>query len=301
MRLRLRACLPAPFSIAAHRVPEALFSDEASHQRVLSTRSALVQTAAGWDLIEKASSDPAAIPVIPKCVVEPFRAGNPSGEQNSKRLVDPLWLAVVSTDVAICRRDHSAAQKFAGDLVSMCEAQLKSSQTGAVGARDAECALHIPRSTGLLEMIRGRALLQQASEQVCIGDLYPARMLLLQFFRLIPADELHATLSAGLPRRLAPHSASASTASDIKLLPCTLPHLVTFALELLVPCYERDTKAMGQSDETLARLIVVYQHEWPRFQMQFHALIELIQSRHQFAFGSVYIIGARLHTLGAPV
>ena len=64
----------------------------------------------------------------------------------------------------------------------------------------------------------------------------------------------------------------------------TLPHLICFALELLVPCYERDFEAMGQSDETLARLITVYQHEWPRFQMQFHVLVELIHSRHQFEF-----------------
>lgn len=138
--------------------------------------------------------------------------------------MDPLWLAVVSTDVAICRRNHVAAKKFADDLAGMCTPQPGSDVPDAepTDTPRPNSALWIPRSAALLRILRGRALLQQASEQVCTGELHPARMLLLDFFQLLPQGALQDALSAGLPRRLAPRSGVASSAgSDIKLLPCT--------------------------------------------------------------------------------
>ena len=72
--------------------------------------------------------------------------------------------------------------------------------------------------------------------------------------------------------------------SDLKLLPCLPSHLLSCAFELMLPSYEAETVSSGLQDAHVARLLTMYQHEWPRYQCGFEALLEWISNQHRFTF-----------------
>lgn len=316
---------------------DAFFVEDASHGRVVAAQSLLAAATGVWQLVcgqrpgGGTSNTIGGSKRLPQSVANFFTGstgggsgsggislGGSSSSSRTTPMFDPLWLAVLSTDVALSRRSYAEAQRYASDVVSLCERFPHGMVGGgggggasAGGGRSIDCGglgksggnsnggARSPLVVGVTERaiatIKLRGMLQRMSALVALGNLEHARMLALKILTALPADapSVRAMLCNGLPERIKPtlqHSMGSgsggggSGGSDLKLLPCLPPHIVSCTFELLLPSYEADAAASGLADAHVARLLTVYQHEWPRYQSGFDALLEWIGSQDRFKF-----------------
>eukprot|EP00729_Bicosta_minor_P016807 gene16807-954_t len=316
---------------------DAFFVEDASHGRVVAAQSLLAAATGVWQLVcgqrpgGGTSNTIGGSKRLPQSVANFFTGttgggsgsggislGGSSSSSRTTPMFDPLWLAVLSTDVALSRRSYAEAQRYASDVVSLCERFPHGMVGGgggggasAGGGRSIDCGglgksggnsnggARSPLVVGVTERaiatIKLRGMLQRMSALVALGNLEHARMLALKILTALPADapSVRAMLCNGLPERVKPtlqHSMGSgsggggSGGSDLKLLPCLPPHIVSCTFELLLPSYEADAAASGLADAHVARLLTVYQHEWPRYQSGFDALLEWIGSQDRFKF-----------------
>ena len=312
-----------------------MFVDDASHGRVMAAQPLLAAAASVWQLVcgdgSGAADANGKSQRLPPSVANFFTgtSGGGSGSggvslggSGSQKgpVFDPLWLAVLSTDVALSRRAYADAYRYASDVVSLCErfpngmvgggregrgsaaAPNHASNTTCSGARS---PLVVGVTVHAIVTIKLRGLLQRTSAMVALGNLDEARLLAMRIFGEVPTTSGSAVrqiLCDGLSERIRPalqHGGSAHRAtlgsggssgvgddsgSNLKLIPCLPSHLVSCAFELIMPSYEAETINSGLQDAHVARLLTLYQYEWPRYQSGFEALLEWIGDKQSFSF-----------------